>query len=140
MFRHAIAKVLVLALLAAPAVATAASGRCGSCGIVTKVESIVYEKDKGVGGAVLGTIIGGVIGNQFGSGSGKTAMTIAGAAGGGLIGHKVDKNHSHNGEPGLRIQVRMDKGGYRTIEVAGQQRIYKGDRVKVHRDRVELVY
>lgn len=128
-----------LVLIAAPGIATAAKGRCGSCGIVTRVEHITYDKDKGVGGAVLGTIIGGVIGNQFGSGKGKTAMTVAGAAAGGLIGHKQDKKHSDNGEPGLRLEVRMDAGGYRTIEIAGNQRIYKGDRVKVHRDRVELV-
>jgi uncharacterized protein YcfJ len=130
---------MLLALIVAPGLATAASGRCGSCGIVERVEKITYEKDKGVGGAVLGTIIGGVIGNQFGSGSGRTAMTIAGAAGGGLIGHKVDKNHSANGEPGLRLQIRMDKGGNKTIEIAGNQRIYKGDRVKVFRDHVEIV-
>ncbi|HET7844882.1 MAG TPA: glycine zipper 2TM domain-containing protein [Xanthomonadales bacterium] len=131
--------IVLFSLLMLPGVASAASGRCGSCGIVEKVEKIVYDKDKGVGGAVLGTIVGGLIGNQFGSGSGRTAMTVAGAAGGGLIGHKVDKNHSANGEPGLRLSIRMDKGGYKTLEIAGEQRIYKGDRVKVFRDHVELV-
>jgi uncharacterized protein YcfJ len=34
---------------------------------------------------ILGSIIGGVIGNQFGGGSGKVAMTAAGAALGGSI-------------------------------------------------------
>lgn len=34
---------------------------------------------------VLGAIIGGVVGNQFGSGSGKVAMTVAGAALGNAI-------------------------------------------------------
>lgn len=108
-------------------------------GIVTKVEKIIYEKDKGVGGAVLGTIIGGVLGNQIGGGSGRKVATVAGAATGGYIGYKQDKKNSRNGEPGLRLEIRMDAGGTRYVEIAGQPRIYRGDRVKVHGDRVELV-
>lgn len=140
MNRHALASrfAMLLLLIALPGIAAASSGRCGDCGIVTKVEKITYNKDKGVGGAVLGTIIGGVIGNQFGGGKGKTAMTVAGAATGGYIGHKADKNHPDE-QPGLRLEIRMDAGGMKYLEIAGQPRIYKGDRVKVKRDTVTLV-
>ena len=43
------------------------------------------------------------------------------------------------GERGLRIEVRMDKGGYRIVEIHGDMRIYRGDRVRVYRDHVELL-
>lgn len=141
MARHVLPKLLSLALLALLAVpdTAAARGRCGNCGVVTNVDRIVYDNDKGAGGAVLGAIIGGLIGNQVGSGSGKKAATVAGAVGGGLIGRNQDLKRGRNGEPGLRLDIRMDRGGYRTLEIAGQPRIYRGDRVRVYRDRVELV-
>jgi outer membrane lipoprotein SlyB len=143
MARHVLPKVLSLALLAVlatvPDTAAARGGRCGNCGVVTNVDRIVYDNDKGAGGAVLGAIIGGLIGNQVGSGSGRKVATVAGAVGGGLIGRNQDLKRGGNGEPGLRLDIRMDKGGYRTLEIAGQPRIYRGDRVKVYNDRVELV-
>ncbi|RLJ99886.1 glycine zipper 2TM domain-containing protein [Ruegeria conchae] len=39
-------------------------------------------------GTIGGALIGGVIGNQFGGGSGKTILTAAGAAAGGLSGER----------------------------------------------------
>ncbi len=39
-------------------------------------------------GTLGGALIGGVIGNQFGGGSGKTILTAAGAAAGGLSGER----------------------------------------------------
>lgn len=41
------------------------------------------SKSSGTGGVLLGAAVGGLIGNQFGKGSGRTAMTVAGAAVGG---------------------------------------------------------
>ena len=114
-------------------------GRCGSCGTIQDIDNIVYDADKGVQGAVVGGIIGGLLGNQIGSGSGRTAATVAGVVGGGLVGRKVDKNNSGNGEPGVRLLIKMDKGGTRTIELHGRPRLYKGDRVKVKRNSVELL-
>jgi outer membrane lipoprotein SlyB len=127
------------AALVTPATAEAAIGRCGKCGTITRVETIAYEGDKGAQGAVAGVIIGGLLGNQIGSGSGRTAATIAGAIGGGLVGRKVDRNDSANGERGLRLEIRMDNGSMRTVEIAGTPRLYKGDRVRVERNRVDLL-
>ncbi|HVF35506.1 MAG TPA: hypothetical protein VND91_09315 [Candidatus Saccharimonadia bacterium] len=42
-------------------------------------------------------------------------------------------------ERGTRIEIRMDKGGRRVIQVHGDPRIYKGDRVRLYRDRIELL-
>jgi uncharacterized protein YcfJ len=40
-------------------------------------------------GTVAGAAGGGLVGSQFGSGTGKTAMTIAGVLGGGVLGNQV---------------------------------------------------
>lgn len=43
-------------------------------------------------GTVAGAVIGGVIGHQIGGGTGKELATVAGAAGGGYAGNRVQKN------------------------------------------------
>ena len=43
-------------------------------------------------GTVAGAVIGGVIGHQIGGGSGRDVATIAGAAGGGYAGNRVQKH------------------------------------------------
>ena len=42
-------------------------------------------------------------------------------------------------ERGTRIEIKMDKGGNRVIHVHGDPRVYKGDRVRLYRDRIELL-
>jgi uncharacterized protein YcfJ len=42
-------------------------------------------------GTLAGAAGGGLLGSQFGSGSGKTAMTIAGVLGGGVLGNQVGR-------------------------------------------------
>jgi uncharacterized protein YcfJ len=44
--------------------------------------------DGNIAGTVLGGAAGGVIGSQIGNGSGQTAATIAGVAGGALLGRE----------------------------------------------------
>lgn len=43
-------------------------------------------------GTIAGAVIGGVIGHQVGGGSGRDIATVAGAAGGGYAGNRVQKN------------------------------------------------
>jgi uncharacterized protein YcfJ len=43
-------------------------------------------------GTVAGAVIGGVIGHQIGGGTGRDIATVAGAAGGGYAGNRVQKN------------------------------------------------
>jgi outer membrane lipoprotein SlyB len=40
-------------------------------------------------GTMVGAGAGGLAGNQFGKGTGKTAATIGGVVGGGLLGHAL---------------------------------------------------
>jgi uncharacterized protein YcfJ len=43
-------------------------------------------------GTIAGAVIGGVIGHQVGGGSGRDLATVAGAAGGGYTGNRIQKN------------------------------------------------
>lgn len=43
-------------------------------------------------GTIAGALIGGVIGHQVGGGSGRDLATVAGAAGGGYAGNRIQKN------------------------------------------------
>jgi uncharacterized protein YcfJ len=43
-------------------------------------------------GTVAGAIIGGVLGHQIGGGTGRDIATVAGAAGGGYAGNRIQKN------------------------------------------------
>jgi outer membrane lipoprotein SlyB len=142
MSRHLIGASLLLALFAlAPVPAQARHDRCGNCGTVVDVDRISYGRDSSAEGTVLGAIIGGVVGNQVGSGSGRRAATVAGAVAGGLIGRRIDRDNDRGGGyVGRRLEIRMDRGGYRVIEVHGPMEVYRGDRVRVYRNRVELIY
>lgn len=48
-----------------------------------------YSEFNCVAGTVGGAVIGGLLGSTIGGGRGKTVATIAGAGGGGYVGHRV---------------------------------------------------
>lgn len=62
------------------------------CRIVQVQQRAPVKDPDHVTGTVIGGIAGGVLGNQFGGGSGKTAATIVGAAGGAYVGNRVQDN------------------------------------------------
>lgn len=47
-------------------------------------------------GTVIGAVVGGVVGHQVGEGRGKDLATVAGAAGGGYAGNRVQKHMQDN--------------------------------------------
>jgi uncharacterized protein YcfJ len=51
----------------------------------------VQDRDR-VAGTVIGGVAGGLLGSTIGSGSGRTAATVLGAAGGAYAGNQVQKN------------------------------------------------
>ena len=117
-----------------PSRAEAAAGRapsqvasCATCGVVESVRALEIRGEGSGAGAVAGGVVGGVVGNQFGHGSGRTAMTVLGAAGGALAGHEVEK--AARSRTVHRVTVRMDDGSYRTFSQSVPARI--GDRVRV---------
>jgi outer membrane lipoprotein SlyB len=112
---------------------------CSSCGTVEDVERIWAEDKRLGGGTVLGAVIGAAVGNQVGSGDGRKAATIAGAVAGGAVGHRVEKNRRGDVR-GYLVTVRMDRGGYRTIQTRYDYDLDRGDRVRVSGGRVRPLY
>ena len=107
---------------------------CNSCGIVEAVQAIKQEgKGSGVG-AVAGGVVGGAVGNRFGAGSGKTAMTVLGAIGGGLAGNAIEKHAK--AETVYRMKVRMEDGTQRTVTQA--QSVAVGSHVTVQGETLKV--
>ena len=100
---------------------------CATCGIVEAVRPMEVRGEGSGVGAVTGGVVGGVIGNQFGQGTGRTALTLLGAAGGAFAGHEVEKNV--RARTVYRVTVRMDDGSYRTFSQSAPAR--PGERVRV---------
>ena len=59
---------------------------------------------------IFGAILGGIIGNQFGSGSGRDAMTLAGAA----LGHAIVKDEQRRIYPKKYFAALEDRCGINT--------------------------
>jgi len=114
---------------------------CTTCGVVESVTPITRAgqvegiANSGIGvGAIGGAVIGGLLGNQVGGGSGRTAATVLGAAGGGYAGNAIEKNMKK--VTVYQMRVRMQDGSYRTIEKsnaieAGTSVIVEGDTIRV---------
>jgi outer membrane lipoprotein SlyB len=106
----------------------AAAPRCANCGTVEAVREI-EQQGEGTGlGAVAGGIAGAVVGKQFGNGTGRTIMSVLGAAGGAYAGHQVEK-HARSTKH-WEVSVRLDDGSYRTLSFETQPAWRSGDRVR----------
>ena len=114
---------------AAPAAAV-----CQRCGVVENVTAVTKKGDGSGIGAVAGSVLGGVVGHQIGGGSGRTAMTVLGALGGGLAGNEIEKRQRSTTE--YRISVRMDDGSQRSFTQAQAPRV--GQSVRVENGQMTL--
>ncbi len=92
--------------------------------------------NSGIGaGTIIGGVVGGVLGNQVGGGTGKTIATVAGVAGGALIGHEVDKNRQSNNLT-YTIGVRLNNGDLQAIHLDGISDLRVGDRVRIENNQL----
>ncbi|SFC49023.1 Glycine zipper 2TM domain-containing protein [Polaromonas sp. OV174] len=129
---------------AAAAVTPAPRARaCANCGTVESMVAVQRQgKVNGVAvggttvglGTVAGGVVGGLLGHQVGGGSGKTAMTVLGAAGGAYAGNTIEKNMKKTTV--YQMRVRMDNGTVRTIEQASA--VGAGSRVLVEGKALRL--
>ncbi|MBI2727776.1 MAG: glycine zipper 2TM domain-containing protein [Polaromonas sp.] len=110
-------------------VAVAPAPVCGYCGSIESVTPVTRStKPPGVGvGTVAGGVLGAVLGNQIGQGNGRTLGTIIGAVGGGFAGNAIEGQMRK--ETVYQVNVRMEDGSHRTIEVAQPPAV--GSRVTV---------
>lgn len=107
-------------------------------GVVDSVERVsqapTTTSGGGIGlGTVAGAVIGGLAGNQVGGGSGKTAATVLGAAGGAYVGHEIENRQQqvHDQPDVLKITVRMSDGSYQAVLQPLDADFRVGDRVRV---------
>jgi outer membrane lipoprotein SlyB len=107
---------------------------CARCGRVASVQTVKIKGQGSGVGAVAGGVVGGVVGHQLGGGSGKTALTVLGAIGGGLAGNEVERRV--RSETLYDVRVRMDDGSYRVIRQAGTMAV--GTRVIVEGERLRV--
>ncbi|MBK6741792.1 MAG: glycine zipper 2TM domain-containing protein [Hydrogenophilales bacterium] len=114
-----------LTLSAAPVYADT----CQNCGKVTSVKQVKVKGQASGAGAVTGGILGGALGHQFGGGSGRTAMTVVGVAGGAYAGNEIEKNAKS--KVVYKVSVSMDYGEVRHFTLYGQPGFGVGDRVRV---------
>lgn len=102
-------------------------------GVIDNIE-VIRENNDGIGaGTVIGGVVGGILGHQVGGGSGKDIATIAGVAGGAVVGHQVEKQNRQ--QEAYRIRVHLERGGYQTVtQSVSDLRI--GDRVRIEDNHV----
>lgn len=118
----------------APVARTQVAQACANCGVVESAVAVQRAgqvngiANSGIGvGAVAGGLVGGLLGNQVGGGSGKTAATVLGAAGGAYAGHAIEKNTKK--VTVYQVRIRMNDGTIRTVEQGSA--IAAGSRVVV---------
>ena len=116
---------LLLCLLAVAPMAALAD--CNNCGRVTNIQAFSGHRNA-TGGAVAGAVVGGLIGNQVGGGDGKKLATIAGVAGGAVVGKRIAENSE---KTKYRVTVRMDQGYLKTVTQSNVGNIRVGSYVRV---------
>lgn len=105
---------------------------CADCGVVESVQRVrVLAKPTG-GGALLGGIAGAVLGHQMGRGNGRDLATVAGAAGGALLGNHIEE--TRDAHYVYDIRVLRNVGGVQVIRQS--QYVPEGQKVRVVDGRV----
>jgi outer membrane lipoprotein SlyB len=129
-----------VAVAQAPAPKPVVCADCGTVESVTPVQRQGEVNGVAVGnttigiGTVAGGVVGGLLGNQVGGGSGKTAMTVLGAAGGAFAGNQIEKNMKK--VTVYQVRVRMNDGTTRTVEVSSSVPV--GSRVIVEGNNLRM--
>ncbi len=98
-------------------------------GTVESVER-VDRANAGIIGTIGGAVVGGLLGSQIGGGSGQTAATIVGAAGGAYAGREVEKR-TRGGTDVYKVYIRMDDGSYQAVAQETAPVFRQGDRVRI---------
>ena len=133
----AAASVFALATLTFAEPAAAKLLRCSRCGTVLHVDPIFYDRDVARPDAPVGAIVGGSLSSGW-FGDAETGVVTARATGG-LVGRNMGDGNYRGGTVGRRIELKLDRGGHAIIEVHGEMRIYRGDRVRIMPDSLVIL-
>ena len=116
------------------------AGDYANYGTIQSIEQVTSGGGSTVAGTVAGAAVGGVIGHQIGSGRGNDAATVAGAIGGAIVGHDIQENAQEQqaGQNSYRIEVRMRRGGLRTITESDAGNLRVGQEVRIEGDHIQV--
>ena len=104
-------------------------------GTVESIRSQTVQNNNATFGALGGALIGGILGNQVGQGSGRTAATVVGAAGGAYAGNRMASGSTLV----WIVGIRYDDGSLATIQQTSSPAVRIGDRVRVSNNGMELL-
>ena len=107
----------------------------GSLSVVESVKEVTQPGETTGLGPVAGGVAGAIVGNQFGHGSGRSIMTLLGAAGGAFAGKEIEKQA--RGTKRWDITVRLEDGSYRTVPSTVEPFWHAGDRVRLVDGRLQ---
>ena len=119
---------------AASAAGPSSGALCAHCGTVEQVTAVTKAQPTSGAGAVAGGVLGGLLGNQFGHGTGRAAMTVLGAVGGGYAGNSVERHLKQ--VTVYQVRVRLQNGKVRTLEMGTPVAVGTQVRVEGHGLRV----
>ncbi len=108
---------------------------CANCGVIDAIRAVEVQGEASGVGAVAGGVAGAVVGNQFGHGTGRTLLTLGGAAGGAYAGNTIEKHI--NKRTAWRVTVRMEDGTVRTLSQPAQPPFAVGERVRIVNSNIE---
>ena len=98
-------------------------------GTVVDVTEVMVEEDPSIVGPLVGGVAGGVIGSLFGAGTGRTLMTLGGAAVGALAGGAAE--YGVRRYKATQITMEMDNGETMVVVQGNDDFFVRGDRVRV---------
>lgn len=82
-------------------------------------------------GTIAGAVVGGILGHQIGDGTGNTAATVLGAAGGAYAGHELEKRNQTQQGNVYQLTIRLNNGSYQTLTQTTHNDIRVGDSVRI---------
>jgi outer membrane lipoprotein SlyB len=103
-------------------------------GVVQSIELVQQNAApaNGIGaGTIAGALVGGILGHQVGGGTGNTAATVLGAAGGAYVGNQMEKNQGAQQVNAYKLNIRLNNGTYQAITQSSADDIRVGDRVQI---------
>lgn len=111
--------------VAAPVHARDHGKNCDNCGTV-----VTTNRNDERGSATAGTVVGGVGGAVAGNVLGhSTTSTVLGGVGGAVAGNLIGRNIGS--KKIWSVEVRMDRGGTRSVDFTSDPHMHQGQRVRV---------
>ena len=108
-------------------------------GVVSAIDTVYASQATTGSGALIGGVIGAVVGRQFGHGGhARAAGTMAGAAGGIIIGNEIERQQT-GARAHVRVSVQLENGQLSTFNYANAGSLRVGDRVRIENNLLVLM-